>query len=338
MDVETFITQHALDEKAATALRAENETVQQLVINGPSMDGARNKSSVVTGRIRKAKVQGILLDKAESINVDPAVLEQFISEHDIDQRAADELRAEDPIIQQTVMDAGPLTNANNKSAAVIGRIHKAKQGKLLRSSSLIAGGEDLNIALRKFIEESGIDEKAADILMNESNAVKKEVLEGGGLQSATNKSAALMGRVQRARKHHGGGGSGFDMEAMQKGMMGAMMMGDPMQAMMGAMMMEGMMMEQMMMGGKGGGRSGGKKWTDVEQFISDNTLDERAATEFRAEDPWVQKVCMEGGSLTSAKNPSAALFGRIRNAKKMSGMGMGMGSMMKGMGSMFSPY
>merc|ERR1719265_580118 len=76
-----------------------------------------------------------------------------------------------------------------------------------------------------------------------------------------------------------------------------------------------------MRGGKGGGKGGG----DLQRFIEENDIDEKAAQVLRGESRAVQRDVMEKGSLTNASNPSSALMVRIRRAKSDEQMGWGGG-------------
>eukprot|EP00746_Dinoflagellata_sp_MGD_P140399 gnl/MRDRNA2_/MRDRNA2_73654_c0_seq1.p1 gnl/MRDRNA2_/MRDRNA2_73654_c0~~gnl/MRDRNA2_/MRDRNA2_73654_c0_seq1.p1 ORF type:complete len:323 (-),score=98.61 gnl/MRDRNA2_/MRDRNA2_73654_c0_seq1:16-984(-) len=313
MDVETFITEHGIDKKAANALRAEEPDIQESVMNDGDMTDVRNKSSVIMGRIRKAKCLKEQRENGAEVVVDPGTLEQFIAASEIDEKAAAELRGEEPVIQQAVMDAGPLTTAKNKSAAMMGRIAKAKRGKRGR---LVSGNSAALLPeVRKFIEENDIDERASKILMDQPESVKQAVIDGGSLATAQNKSAALMGRITKAKAEYSGGkdsGKGFSEQDMMMAMMKGAQMSMPkdksaqnmMMAMMGAMM------------GKGGMKGGkGKGGVGVEQFLEENGVDDKGKMEFLQEPAWIQQAVIAGGSLKSANNPSAALIMRIRNAK-----------------------
>lgn len=332
MELESWIAEHGLDEKCANALRAENERTLGLVMGLGPLKDVTNKSAVVMARIHKCKNQASLLPETQ-VTITPESLEAYLTEHQIDEKAADQLRAEAPAIQQAVLDAGPLDDAKNKSAAIMGRIGKAKKGRLF------SGGGGLNTAIQKFIEDNELDEKCAEILKNEQQSVKRQVLEAGRMDSASNKSAIVMSRIKKAQKNVGPDGSERAMmKAMSSGMskeqemmmamnMGAMnMMGNMMGGMMGGMgnpMMEMMMMQQMMMGGMGGmmpgmmGGKGGKAGKmggtpDVQNFIKANGLDDKSALALCSLPQHQQLEVINRGSLESAKNPSAALMGRIR--------------------------
>jgi len=56
---------------------------------------------------------------------------------------------------------------------------------------------------------------------------------------------------------------------------------------------------------------------EVEKFISDNRLDDNAAEIFRKEPSDLQAHVIDRGTLAGCKNPSAALFGRLRDARQL---------------------
>jgi len=303
VDIEDFIFQNEIDEKAANALREQGLEVQQVVMDGGSLANAKNKSSAVMGRLRKAKFQAKTKEVLLEHSVDPDALEEFISQNEIDEKAASDLRGEDPLIQQAVMQAGSLEDARNKSSAVVGRIIKAKKGMLLC-------GPSMTVAVRQFISENDLDDKASQFLLSEHPHVQQAVMEIGSLETASNKSSALMGRIIKAKKNSGHSPRPAEGKLMAQWMAG---MQNNFKGKGGSSSMEGMMMEMMGMMGMMGMTSDA-----LEMFIMENGLDERAAKDLRAQSPLIQQAVMNGGSLVNASNPSSAVVGRIRSAKKSS--------------------
>lgn len=55
---------------------------------------------------------------------------------------------------------------------------------------------------------------------------------------------------------------------------------------------------------------------EIDKFVRDNTLDPAAARDLRQEIPSVQFAVLDRGDLKNCKNPSGALIGRIRDAKR----------------------
>jgi len=200
-DVEAFIHLYRIDEKASKALLQEHPAVQQIVLDGGSLKSARNKGASVMGRIMKAKQ---VLARISQASVETGAVEQFIARHEIDEKAAQELRGENPVVQQAVLDSGPLTGVHNPSAVVITRIRKAKQGKLAtcQMSASLSKGEASIVrgAVDEFIAQNGIDEKAAQELLGECLAIQQAVLLCGPLTSCKNPSAVLIGRIRSAKQ------------------------------------------------------------------------------------------------------------------------------------------
>merc|ERR1712224_129931 len=58
---------------------------------------------------------------------------------------------------------------------------------------------------------------------------------------------------------------------------------------------------------------------EVEEFIQNEGVDETAAGGLRELDPSQQYAIISLGTLSTARNPSAMLIGRIRDVKKASG-------------------
>merc|ERR1719361_1812811 len=64
----------------------------------------------------------------------------------------------------------------------------------------------------------------------------------------------------------------------------------------------------------GGDGRGGISAMDVEEFIRNNRLDERAADALREAPADVQETVISRGDLSETRNPSSALIGRLRDA------------------------
>merc|ERR1711904_686768 len=282
--LEAFLAENDIDEKAADYLRSADPEGQQAVIEKGSLHTAKNKSSALMVRIRNAKT-----------DIPDAGVHQFIADNGIDEDASQALCAEPGWIQKAVMEAGPLTNANNPSSALMVRLRKTKM-----MGGGMGGGKSRR-EIQRFIEENNLDEKAGQVLLSESGAVQRDVIEMGSLANASNPSSALMVRIRRAKSNEPkGGGWGGGMEMMP------MMMG-------GGMPMLGMMM------GGGNRKKGGKGGSAIWRFVQENGLDEKAANALSEEPPDVQAKVMDGGPLTNSYNPSSALMVRIRNARKARG-------------------
>lgn len=128
-EVENFINSNGLDERAAQELRNEGPSIQMSVLDkGLDLSLTRNPGSVVIGRIREAKrelSQGTLHVMPQT---SPMEVDQFLVSNQIDERAANDLRKEPPEIQLNVLNKGlDLSNCQNPSSVVIGRIRDAKK-------------------------------------------------------------------------------------------------------------------------------------------------------------------------------------------------------------------
>lgn len=139
-DVETFIKDSGVDDRAADALRAEDEKVQRAVIDRGEMTDCRNPSASLMSRIRVAKEssewsggQGAAMGGGKGgggLSKGPTQdeLEAFLTENGIDDQACAALREATPAIQRTVLDRGSLTDCRNPSAVCLARIRDAKAG------------------------------------------------------------------------------------------------------------------------------------------------------------------------------------------------------------------
>lgn len=334
-DVEAFIETNGLDERATEAFRSSPPEVQQAVMEMGDLKNARNPSSAVLGRMKDAKNE-IGNAGGSGGSATPQEVEDFITSNALDERAADAVRGCNPGVQRIVIDRGSLEDARNPSSAVLGRIKDA-------SSS--AGGWAPSpvgfVSAQSFIKENGIDERAAEALVACKPSVQQAVLSRGSLKDARNPSSALLGRIKDAQNDEAGKGGG-GMKGMKggKGGYGGCGGGGD-----GGGVFD--MVMSMLTGGGGGGwggdswggggMKGGKKGSrnDVQAFLRDNNVDERAANDFMNADRSVQQAVMERGDLANARNPSSALLGRLKDA--MGGKGGGKGKGPKGLAA-WSPY
>jgi len=128
-----------------------------------------------------------------------------------------------------------------------------------------------------FCTDNCLDEQATTQLKELDEEMQREILGRGPLTDARNPSAVLLSRIRQLKQ--GGGGS--------KG---------------------------------GGGGFGGRKDRasfdrDVEAFIRDNDLDDRASACLRESDADILTELFARGPLTGARNASAMLLSRIRAIK-----------------------
>jgi len=137
--------------------------------------------------------------------------------------------------------------------------------------------EDVN----RFVADSGIDAPAANELRSEPAEVQWSVLQRGPVRSASNPSAALVGRIRDAKRTKLNGGGALTPISQP---------GPPIDL-------------------------SDKDLSEVDRFIAENRLDQNASRSLKAEPLDVQKTVMSQGPLTKCYNPSGALMGRIRAAR-----------------------
>jgi len=173
--VKAFIAENKIDKKAASKLLKEDPVIQKAVIERGPLTGVRNKSAAVSGRISRLRQQRSLKSGA---------MEMFIAKNGIEDKDAQILFGEDPVVQKAVLGSGSLMNPHDKSAELMKRICQ------LRS---------LPDVVDTFLALNNIDDHAARILRAEGPVVQKAVLDSGPLKGARNKSAVLIGRIQQMR-------------------------------------------------------------------------------------------------------------------------------------------
>eukprot|EP00747_Dinoflagellata_sp_TGD_P028815 gnl/TRDRNA2_/TRDRNA2_133498_c0_seq2.p1 gnl/TRDRNA2_/TRDRNA2_133498_c0~~gnl/TRDRNA2_/TRDRNA2_133498_c0_seq2.p1 ORF type:complete len:336 (-),score=66.44 gnl/TRDRNA2_/TRDRNA2_133498_c0_seq2:81-1088(-) len=313
-DVEGFIAENTLlDERAILALRSQTPEVQQRVIQRGSLADCTSQSKALMGRIRDATGSG----PGPGAGMD---LEQFIVDNAIDQTAANCLRSEQPHIIQQVLVRGSLAKCNNPSAAVLGRVKEAKklsmgmgmmmpappmyQPSVLQQMQAVVQPDAAAMMMQQdhaammmqvqtmsqgvqpgevdlFCQMYQIDERAAQALKDEDPSIQRAVIDRGDMAGCTNPSATVLGRIKSARKLGG--------LAAIPGVFSAK-------------------------GGKGG-RSATSE--EIEAFLRENKIDDMGRQQFMAESPEVQTSVMARGGLLSCRNPSAALLGRLGEAKRM---------------------
>jgi len=141
--------------------------------------------------------------------------------------------------------------------------------------------------LESFVQSTSLDASAEKALRSESREVQMSVLSRGTLENCLNPSSAVMGRIHEARKElmhkvilerRGAAAGGADSD-------------------------------------RGGSGADADLAVEVEQFIQENRLDETAARSFKIEAPQVQRAVLDRGSMHDCINPSAAVIGRMRDAK-----------------------
>jgi len=150
--VEDYIMRHGIDDSVANALRNLSHEGQRQIINS-DLSNCRNPSAVLLSRIRAVETQVAarsavmlparpppppmtprppLLPAVQYRSQTPSALvggsgespEAFIQRHNLDQEAAQAMRALPPELQRQVMERGELINCRNPSKVLISRIRQ----------------------------------------------------------------------------------------------------------------------------------------------------------------------------------------------------------------------
>lgn len=166
-EVEQFLTNNRIQERAAKRLRDAGPMVQRQVMDQGPVKG-RNIDAVLVSRIND-------IQSGKSFEVNPVKwaapsgsathqlqnsqqshslisseeVDAFISENNIEPGAANVLRCSEPMVQRTVIDIGPL-KGRNVNAILVGRIKEAVQkqqdyGQPAISMGQIGGSSSANL-------------------------------------------------------------------------------------------------------------------------------------------------------------------------------------------------
>lgn len=338
-ELETFIAENAVDEKAAEMLRKEAPGVQRMVIERGDLQRTSNPSSAVIGRIKQYKSEGYGSMPCTDQGVDMSTeVEAFIITNGLDERAAKALREEPSAVQTVVIQRGGCAECSNPSATVLGRIRDANHagigkggkgkggwdpwsmmaaaakgawdwGPYARSAAAAYGkgggkGKGALAEVEMFIAEMGLDEASAKSLRQTTPMVQAAVIARGSVKTCKNPSSAIIGRIAEALKGGGGGGGYAPSEPSVKR---ARKGGDPLEELLSSVQAVAAVQSD----------------DPVEAFIAVNRIDARAAAMLRNEAPDFQQQIMDRGSLAECSNPSAVLIARMRETKKGGGKGGG---------------
>lgn len=327
-EIDTFIIANNVNERAANALRTVGPVVQRAVIDLGSLLSCRDPSAGLLGRIHRAQsghmnlgiaggcsVLGVpgsmcgsmaLTPGACSAAAVPAVaspedVEIFITNNMLSERAAGALRTVPPAVQRGVMDLGSLLSCRDPNAGCLGRIRDLQTGKIPLGMVYVPqqmqvqvqpcnpyvspmgchavtpmqapNPQTIEMEVEQFIIEHDLNERAASALRSVGPVVQKKVLDLGSLRGCRSTSAGCLGRIQRIQT---GGGASVSLHAS----------GAPPPTM-----------------------------QEIERFIAENHLNEKAAHALRTVGPAVQRHVLDLGSLQGCREPSAGCLGRIRDTQ-----------------------
>jgi len=412
VDVEVWLLENKIDDKAADAVRACSPEAQQMVVDEGDVANCRNPSAVVMSRIKDScglGAQGHQQNFAQRgpPAATPEDVEMFILENALDDRSADAVRGCAPEIQRAVIDRGSTADTRNPSSAVQGRIRDALKsagsgssgglgGLSMSNTELVnlffggqapmsnsnatanlwgmggaapslLGGSNRNndvMDVQTFIVDNCVDDRAGQQLMEAPPHVQKAVLAAGHVSNCRNPSSVVLSRIASFGMNGGGaGGCGGG----SRGAMGRPMGEGPPLHVTGRSCRNGQdcirggchfdhpngrtidgnagtpqglqglglqgAQHQMLQGAQH--QSGGGALSD---FLMRNNLDEKAANDMMNESPEVQAAVMARGDLAGTRNPSSALCGRIRDAKKGTVQGHSSGPSLAGAHGRFLPY
>lgn len=321
--VEEFLVENAeVDDKAADYLRKCPTHVKQYVLDLGGLGGARSPSGALTTRIKNAMMWGggcgafgpgqmapweppqkfQSKDSFAGWTIERAV-EEFLASVSVDEASADFLRKAPPQAQRIVLDQGGLNGAASPSAALTTRVKAAIQ--TVGGPPWLPGGttsmptvldtKPTEEEVESFLRRVDVDEKAQDFLRKAPPAVQRAVLQQGGLGHATCPSGALTSRIiramQQARAAAASGGWSSGCGCWPSAGSGGCGWGGC-----GASGAWNMNLEQA-----------------VEEFLSQTSVDDKAADFLRKSPPDVQRAVLDIGGLEGARSPSGALTSRIKN-------------------------
>eukprot|EP00747_Dinoflagellata_sp_TGD_P118213 gnl/TRDRNA2_/TRDRNA2_172768_c1_seq1.p1 gnl/TRDRNA2_/TRDRNA2_172768_c1~~gnl/TRDRNA2_/TRDRNA2_172768_c1_seq1.p1 ORF type:complete len:316 (-),score=55.67 gnl/TRDRNA2_/TRDRNA2_172768_c1_seq1:58-1005(-) len=219
LDLESFIAESKLDERAVASLRAQTPEVQKRVMLRGSLAACSNQSAALMGRIREATM--VSPDNLGVAPISSAELDQFIFENCIDEKAAGFLRQEPAHIIHAIMEKGSLAKCSNPSAAVLGRMREIKRAGA--SAMAMQGSMGMQMALQgqrmnaevqpgeveSFCRQYQLDERASNALQEEDAHVQRAVIDRGDISGCKNPSAVVLSRIKAAKQHYGSTGMGM---------------------------------------------------------------------------------------------------------------------------------
>lgn len=348
-EVEKFISDNGLHEKAATALRSVGADIQRFVLDLGSLDGCHNKSAGCLGRINKAQRQVAAMGKpATQLGIVPPAgaiapgpgpeeLEVFIAANQLNQRSADALRGVPGAVQRWVMERGSLLTCRDASAGAFGRIKLAQSGQVLLSAAQGTGFEDAQhqhaasgeyevddeevgdgeVDMEQFISDNWIQGRAADVLRTETQKVQRYVIGMGPVEADQDRSAACLARVSKYYRVATKSAAKAAAKARAKSWAGVPAMVPPKSFRLGGIFSKPLPRPDALSQGAMNADVEGilSKIVDMEGFIAANELSESAAAIFRATPLAIQRAVIQRGSVRDTPNPSGAILARIRAAK-----------------------
>lgn len=205
-EVEAFIFNNNLNEFGAAVLRKKPKVIQQAAMSRGSLANRENPSAAMLARIKTAeenlKSSGGTTATSSSL-YNHGLVEQFIVDNRLDDRAAGALREKKEEIQNYVLSRGSLLHERNPSVACLMRIKAAQQSIKEGGMGMVMpfNHDGVIDEVQQYIKENGIDDRAGMILLEKPKEVQRHVMARGALHNAHNPAAVCMLRIRDAEQH-----------------------------------------------------------------------------------------------------------------------------------------
>eukprot|EP00928_Gymnodinium_smaydae_P028936 TRINITY_DN21932_c0_g1_i1.p1 TRINITY_DN21932_c0_g1~~TRINITY_DN21932_c0_g1_i1.p1 ORF type:complete len:1079 (+),score=242.38 TRINITY_DN21932_c0_g1_i1:93-3329(+) len=174
-DVEAFLERNRIDDDACNVFRRTASELQREVMQ-VDVSNSNNPSATLLSRLRRLRDSKAAEEE----------MELFLEQSDIDENAADALRALPRELQRQVIERGKLSDCRNPSAVLKARIAQVRQG-----TPLCEEVED-------FLQRNRIDDAARAAFHDLPLELQRRMLDMDFSQ-AKNPSSALIGKMKQMR-------------------------------------------------------------------------------------------------------------------------------------------
>lgn len=119
--IDQFVSEFNLDERASQVLQETEDPIIEELISRPHlcMAEARNPSAVMLAKLSEIRKEARAKEQAAVNDQD---IDDFVKEHDLDERAETALRESETWVLQELLNRGSLADARNASAVVLTRL------------------------------------------------------------------------------------------------------------------------------------------------------------------------------------------------------------------------
>eukprot|EP00931_Biecheleriopsis_adriatica_P027798 TRINITY_DN1664_c0_g1_i1.p1 TRINITY_DN1664_c0_g1~~TRINITY_DN1664_c0_g1_i1.p1 ORF type:complete len:850 (+),score=179.01 TRINITY_DN1664_c0_g1_i1:55-2604(+) len=333
-ELDEFIEDNDLNERASEALRGSAPYVQRMVLDHGSLRGCRDQNAGCIGRIHRAqKASPAAVIQAHFEAPNDEEIADFILANELDTRASEALRGAAPGIQRQVLDQGSLRGCRDPNAGCIGRLHRAQTAAKEPPASYRASAAPHPDEIERFIRDEDLNERASEILRTAAPMVQRQVLDQGSLRGCRDTSAGCIGRVHKAqtapRQDFGPSGqkghrlhpresrrNSWDSEPNYEQPRHFEPRRERHSRMYEPQHYDNHARADRIVEKRFSSFDGqGPSPDDLERFIVENFLDDRAAEALRDVPSEVQHLVLEQGGFEGCREPSAACLGRIRRAQ-----------------------